>query len=160
MEWVFGCNDQCCAGVFFKDVLNQLLPLFGSHGRTDERQDQKLGIIDDRPGNQQPVALFFRKNMVSVVVTRRRISVPKDFIQTSLYFGCFIRWRYSRSFPVSSSRMADAASCKNLRGKRRDAACCAVKGERCASTSKAVSMWSWVIIPRRWFLVLAEGGES
>jgi hypothetical protein len=48
--------------------------------------------------------------------TRRRISIANDFIQTSLYFGCFIRWRYSRSLPVSSSRMAAAVSCRNRRG--------------------------------------------
>jgi hypothetical protein len=34
---------------------------------------------------------FLMKKMVSVVVARRHISVPKDFVHTSLCFGCFIK---------------------------------------------------------------------
>ena len=51
--------------------------------------------------------------MVSVVVTRRRISILNDVIHLSLYLECFIRWWYSRKLHVLLSRTAYARSHRN-----------------------------------------------
>ena len=70
---------------------------------------------------------FLMNMIVSMVVASRRISVQNDFVHTSLYLGCFMRCRYSRRSPVSSSRTAYARSHRNWRGYFHDAACRAVK---------------------------------
>jgi hypothetical protein len=101
------------------------------------------------------------KAIVSVVVTRHQISLPKDLLQTSLYLGCFYRLQYSRISPVSPSSTADAKLQRHWRGNLHDAACWLVKG--CVRVDTSI-MWnrksSVIVLPLRWWHVLAEGGMT
>merc|ERR1711966_320875 len=53
----------------------------------------------------------------------RPTSFPNECPQSSLYFGCLIRWRYSSNSPVSVSSTDPAKSHMKMRGYRRPAAC-------------------------------------
>ena len=102
---------------------------------------------------------FQTKNLVSVVVVRRHISVPNVFVYTSLYLGCFMRWRYSRRLPVSSLRTAYARSHRNWRGYFLDATCRVVNWALYPCISMYWSMKSCVRVRvSRCCRVLAEGG--
>ncbi len=74
------------------------------------------------------MSYFAMKAMVSVVVARRQISLPKDLLHTSLFFRCFNRWQYSRRSPVLLLITADEKLQRNHSGNLRDAVCRVVKG--------------------------------
>ena len=52
------------------------------------------------------------------------ISSPKEYLQSSLNFGCFIRCQYSSNSPVSVSSTDPTKSHMKVRGYRLPAACC------------------------------------
>ena len=62
------------------------------------------------PRRSLGISDFLIAQIVFDVVTRRRILVPKDFDQTSWYFGFFRICLYSSSFPVLSSNTAATRS--------------------------------------------------
>ncbi len=101
------------------------------------------------------------KKMVSVVVVRRRISVPNDLVYTSLYLGCFMRWRYSRRLPVLLMRTAYARSHKNCSGYFLEAACFAVNRALYPGISMHCGMNSCVrVLVSLCYCMFADGGES
>jgi hypothetical protein len=74
------------------------------------------------------IMYFFLQKKVSVVVARRRTSVPNDLAHMSLYLGGFIKWQYSRGLPVSLLRTDKARSQGNCSGYHLEDAYFAVNG--------------------------------
>jgi hypothetical protein len=87
---------------------------------------------------------FQTKKMVSVVVARRRISVPNDLVHTSLYLKCFMRWWYSRRPPVLLLRTAYGRLHKNCSGYFFEAAYFVVNGALYPGISMHCSMKSYM----------------
>ena len=56
------------------------------------------------------------------------ISLLKEWVHTSLYFGCFIKWQYSKRSPVLSSKIEWAQMHKNCSGYFHADACFVVGG--------------------------------
>ena len=50
------------------------------------------------------ISCFVKTAFVLMAVASRRISFPKDWLHTSLYFGCLSKCLYSSRSPVLSSR--------------------------------------------------------
>ncbi len=115
--------------------------------------------ISDVPASCLGYVLLYIKEMVSMVVARHQIYLQNNLLYTSLYFGHFNRWQYSRRSPVLLTSAADAKLQRNCSGNLRDAACPMVKG--CAGVSTS-TMWnrksSVMVLPLCWWRVLVEAG--